>query len=172
MSAVAVVGGLFLGACAQVYAQSRLVRSAAWRHAACALLLIVGGCFGLVWCFVSPPPLSQPVANRPVAHALNDPLSSVYFGNGCFWHTQYDLVSVEQAGTGAFSPGRAGKGVTSLVGYAGGDWKSPGAGTACYHGVPGTDYGRLGHAEAVSVVIDPERATEQVRKRHKLDSEV
>ena len=104
MSAVAVVGGLFLGACGQVYAQSKLIRSTGWRHALCALLLLLGGSFGLAWCFVSPPPLSQPVAHSPPAHALNDPRASVYFGNGCFWHTQYDLVLAEMGGSGAFTP--------------------------------------------------------------------
>ena len=40
-------------------------------------------------------------------------------GNGCFWHTQYDTVVVEQDPTGPFS-GRNMSEVTSLIGYAGG----------------------------------------------------
>ena len=127
------------------------------------LLLAVLGVCGVLWIFVTPPLLSQPVANSPVAHAVNDPHSSVYMGNGCFWHTQYDTVGLEQSATGSFAPGRADAAVTSLVGYSGGDWKSPGpGGTACYHGNPGTDYGRLGHAEAVSVVLDPPNASAQL----------
>ena len=86
----------------------------------------------------------------------------MYVGNGCFWHTQYDTVVLEQDASGPFG-GRSDANVTSLVGYAGGHFKSPGAaGTACYHGIPGTDYGKLGHSEAVSVVIDPSSHREQV----------
>lgn len=89
-------------------------------------------------------------------------------GNGCFWHTQYDFVVLEQHPAGPFR--RNDTEVTSLVGYAGGrlnlrlaefgipmcwrlvvlaerrllpGFQSP-SGAVCYHGWPGTDYSRLG----------------------------
>ena len=135
----------------------------AWARIALATLLGIFGVCGVAWCFASPPPLSQPVAHAAPAHAANDPESAIYLGNGCFWHTQYDFVVLEQQPRGAFAPGRADAAVTSLVGYAGGNFKSPGpAGTACYHGTPGTDYGRLGHSEAVSVAVDAANASAQL----------
>lgn len=121
-----------------------------------AALLTSAGIIGVLWCFVSPPPLSVRVGpNVPRAPDANDPRNSIYFGNGCFWHTQYDMVVREQRAAGPFG-GRSDASVTSLVGYAGGLFQSPGPrGTACYHGVPGTDYGLLGHSEAVSTQIEP-----------------
>ena len=79
--------------------------------------------------------------------------------------TQYDLVLLEQDSAGPFG-GRSDAQVSSLVGYGGGNYASPGGGggAACYHGIPGTDYGRLGHAEAVSVELSaqPSAALRQV----------
>ena len=79
--------------------------------------------------------------------------------------TQYDLVLLEQDSAGPFG-GRPDAHVSSLVGYGGGNYASPGGGggAACYHGIPGTDYGRLGHAEAVSVELSaqPSAALRQV----------
>lgn len=43
--------------------------------------------------------------------------------------------------------------ITSLVGFAGGRYQSAG-GAVCYGGLPATDYSRLGHAEAVSIMLD------------------
>ena len=127
-----------------------------------ATLLSITGLIGVCYAFASPPPFSQPAANAPPPFAKNDWRSAMYVGNGCFWHTQYDTVVLEQDASGPFG-GRSDANVTSLVGYAGGHFKSPGAaGTACYHGIPGTDYGKLGHSEAVSVVIDPSSHREQV----------
>lgn len=114
------------------------------------MLAMLGlGVPGLLWCLVTPPILSAAV-NGPPAHRRNDPAASVYFGNGCFWHTQYDMFMAEADAAGPFG-GRAHANVTALVGYAGGSRHS--FGTACYHGVPGLDYSRLGHAEAVSVTL-------------------
>ena len=127
-----------------------------------ATLLSITGLIGVCYAFASPPPFSQPAANAPPPFAKNDWRSAMYVGNGCFWHTQYDTVVLEQDASGPFG-GRSDANVTSLVGYAGGHFKSPGAaGTACYHGIPGTDYGKLGHSEAVSVVIDPSSHRAQV----------
>lgn len=106
---------------------------------------------GLVWNFHSPPLFSLEM-DGPPEHRQNDPEWSVYLGNGCFWHTQYDFVVAEQAVDGPFR-GRGHRNITSLVGYAGGNFRSP-SGTVCYHGSPTTDYSRLGHSEAVSVELD------------------
>jgi len=120
-----------------------------------SVVLLGGGILGLVWCFLAPPPFSVRISGPPAYHR-NDPENSVYFGNGCFWHTQYDTVVVEQS---SFSRGDID--VTSLVGYAGGLYESA-AGLVCYHGLPHTDYGRLGHAEAVSVTLDPANSSGQM----------
>lgn len=116
-----------------------------------SLLAAVGGCLGLLWCFLAPPLFSVEISGPP-AHRRNDPSKSIYVGQGCFWHTQYDLVVLEQDEQGPFA-GRNDTDVTSLVGYAGGNYQSP-SGAVCYHGWPHTDYGRLGHAEAVSITLD------------------
>merc|ERR1712054_693603 len=63
--------------------------------------------------------------------------AAVYFGNGCFWHTQYDLYEVELQPP--FS--RTGETATARVGYAGGTGSGT-DGQVCYHGGPsGTYYG-------------------------------
>jgi peptide methionine sulfoxide reductase MsrA len=105
---------------------------------------------------MSPPPFSRRVepAGSP------DSVDRIYFGSGCFWHMQYEFVSLEQDGTGAFG-GRDDAHLSSLAGYAGGKWESP-QGSVCYHGMPHADYGRLGHAEAVSIRLDAPNATGQV----------
>ena len=55
----------------------------------------------------------------------------VYFGAGCYWHTNYDMFMVESKPP--FS--RKGAYITSHVGYGGGP--KPGAGgLVCYHGGP------------------------------------
>jgi peptide methionine sulfoxide reductase MsrA len=81
----------------------------------------------------------------------NNESTSVWLGNGCFWHTQYDMVTVEQ---GSAFRHRDDEHITSLVGYAGGLYTSP-EGLVCYHGGPsGSLYEDLGHAEAVQVELD------------------
>jgi len=125
-------------------------QNGAW-FALLSLLPAIGGLLGILWCFISPPPFSIEVSGPP-AHNRNDPSRSVYLGNGCFWHTQYDFVVLEQEINGSFG-GRLDRNVTSLVGYGGGLFQSP-SGTACYHGLPDKDYSRLGHSEAVSISLD------------------
>ena len=81
----------------------------------------------------------------------NNETASVWLGNGCFWHTQYDMVEVEH---GSVFRHRDDQDITSLVGYAGGLYTSP-EGLVCYHGGPsGSLYEDLGHAEAVQVQLD------------------
>ena len=76
---------------------------------------------------------------------------AVYFGNGCFWHTQYDFYTVEIDTQGPFQ--RTMGEVTGRVGYAGGKGTGP-AGQVCYHGGPeGTEYENMAYAEAVQVML-------------------
>lgn len=77
----------------------------------------------------------------------------MYFGQGCFWHVQRDMVQLESQ----LLARKSGSEVTSIAGYAGGataEGKKP----VCYHNLafPLRDYSRLGHAEAVKVAKVPE----------------
>eukprot|EP00913_Durusdinium_trenchii_P027930 g26188.t1 len=153
LSAFATLGGLACGAAgsrALLRRGPKVSRLQRASGAFSALVLVIVGLIGLLWCFLSPPPFSIEV-DGPPSYLRNDPTRSVYFGNGCFWHTQYDFVVLEQHPAGPFR--RNDTEVTSLVGYAGGRFQSP-SGAVCYHGWPGTDYSRLGHAEAVSIELD------------------
>ncbi|CAK9061445.1 unnamed protein product, partial [Durusdinium trenchii] len=75
----------------------------------------------------------------------------IYFGQGCFWHVQREMVLWESKFLG-----RSGGDITSMAGYAGGQLvkKQP----VCYHNVefPARDYAKLGHAEVVKVSSIPE----------------
>eukprot|EP00729_Bicosta_minor_P021111 gene21111-26302_t len=101
------------------------------------------------------------VAGKPSVNATACPYGlAVYFGNGCFWHTQYDFYNVETDPNGPFN--RSYKDATARTGYAGG--KGEGAnGQVCYvHGPPpsnpkspeGTVYEEMAYAEAVQVMLD------------------
>ncbi|CAE7774005.1 unnamed protein product [Symbiodinium pilosum] len=131
--------------------QASLGRCQRMAGACSSLALVVTGFLGLLWCFIAPPPFSVEISQAPTFRR-NDPALSVYLGNGCFWHTQYDTFVVESDPADAFG-GRNMSEITSLIGYAGGRYQSAG-GAVCYHGLPATDYSRLGHAEAVSVMLD------------------
>eukprot|EP00928_Gymnodinium_smaydae_P018642 TRINITY_DN17101_c0_g1_i1.p1 TRINITY_DN17101_c0_g1~~TRINITY_DN17101_c0_g1_i1.p1 ORF type:complete len:352 (+),score=38.41 TRINITY_DN17101_c0_g1_i1:58-1113(+) len=122
----------------------------------CGAILFVTNLLIVLCFFVAPPPLSMRVSGPP-EHHRNDAKRSIYLGQGCFWHTQYDTVVLEQRPNDVFG-GRTNLQVSSLVGYAGGQYQSL-SGTACYHSLPHTDYSRMGHAEAVSVSLDIENAT-------------
>ena len=122
-----------------------------------SICLIVLSVLGLSWnTFTTPTLFSMEIEpGYQPQRASNDPAQSVYLGQGCFWHTQYDFVVIEQQQDNNTFGGRSDAQVTSLVGYAGGRYTS---GTAkrdvCYHGLAHTDYNRLGHAEAVGVQLD------------------
>lgn len=82
------------------------------------------------------------------ADSGDDELINVYFGCGCFWHVQHEFVEAEKK-----TLGRRPDEATSRAGYAGG---KAGAldGKVCYHNAQGiADYGKLGHAEVVSMRI-------------------
>jgi len=72
----------------------------------------------------------------------------VFFGQGCFWHVQHEVVKKEISFLG-----RDGSSVTALVGYAGGT-KVGDKGRVCYHNIAmAPDYGSMGHTEVVNVKI-------------------
>ena len=72
----------------------------------------------------------------------------VYFGAGCFWHVQHEIIQAEKRHLG-----RSEQEATALTGYAGGLKTGPG-GKVCYHNdIMDSDYGVLGHSEAVGVSI-------------------
>ena len=80
--------------------------------------------------------------------ATDEELIDVYFGCGCFWHVQHEFVEAERK-----ILGRSDDEITSRAGYAGG---RAGAldGKVCYHNAANiADYGKLGHAEVVSLRI-------------------
>ena len=80
----------------------------------------------------------------------------VYFGAGCYWHTNYDLylVETEQFGRGPLE-------VTSHVGYGGGPEAGP-DGLVCYHNSAGASlYSDLHFAESTQVILDGSNATQQ-----------
>jgi peptide methionine sulfoxide reductase MsrA len=77
-------------------------------------------------------------------------LMDVYFGCGCFWHVQHEMVAAEKK-----ILGRTDEQLTARAGYAGGKAGSI-SGKVCYHNAQNiADYGKLGHAEVVSVRIPP-----------------
>ena len=89
--------------------------------------------------------LVAPLTGQP-AVAANDELVDVYFGCGCFWHVQHEFVEAERK-----ILGRKDKELTARAGYAGGN---NGKVQPCYHNLQGkNDYGKLGHAEVVSMTI-------------------
>jgi methionine-R-sulfoxide reductase len=80
------------------------------------------------------------------------PPTPVYFGAGCYWHTNYDMYVVESDPSGPFRRGFAE--ITSHVGYGGGPTAGAG-GLVCYHGgPPGTLYEDLHFAESTEVILD------------------
>mmetsp|Transcript_23679 Transcript_23679/g.67427 ORF Transcript_23679/g.67427 Transcript_23679/m.67427 type:complete len:252 (+) Transcript_23679:85-840(+) len=84
------------------------------------------------------------------ASAMLDNMSiRLYFGNGCFFAHQYLLVE----GFERNILGRRDDQLTAVQGY-GGSAKTGKHGSACYHNAANySDYGILGHAEVVEVVV-------------------
>lgn len=101
----------------------------------------------------------KPAAAVARASCANDYSLAVYFGNGCFWHTQYDFFLVENDMAGPFKRDLAH--VTGRTGYAGGKGAGPNNQVCYVHGEdssqaspPGTVYEDMGYAEAVQVMLD------------------
>lgn len=83
-------------------------------------------------------------------------LIDVYFGCGCFWHVQHEFVEAEHS-----LLKRSDDQLTSRAGYAGGTGKADANGRVCYHNAANiADYGKLGHAEVVSLQIPPSQFKE------------
>lgn len=81
------------------------------------------------------------------AHAEGTSVN-VFFGQGCFWHVQHELVKKEGSALG-----RKGGEFTALSGYAGG-LKAGDGNRVCYHNLAmAPDYGQLGHTEVVNVSV-------------------
>jgi len=76
----------------------------------------------------------------------NDNKEEVYFGIGCFWHVQHEMIAAERTLLKR-SPNQ----YTSRTGYAGGR-SADAEGRVCYHNFGGmADYGKLGHGEVVGI---------------------
>lgn len=90
-------------------------------------------------------PLPTPCKHAPSSQSKT---VEVYFGCGCFWHVQHEFVVTEMD-----TLCRDGASLTARTAYAGGKTTGP-DGLVCYHNGEGmADYGRMGHAEVVSMVV-------------------
>lgn len=77
---------------------------------------------------------------------------NLYLGQGCFWHLQHEVVTLEEQ-----LLGRSGKDLTALVGYAGGN-KVGDKGQVCYHNRDKlSEYHDLGHTEVVNVQVPEDK---------------
>ena len=102
-------------------------------------------------------------AAAPPAVAAEEEEIEVYFGCGCFWHVQHEFVEAERR-----ILGRKDAELTALSGYAAG---LAGAKNdkVCYHNAAMiSDYGSLGHAEAVRLRIPPSSFGEFAKEYCKL----
>ena len=96
------------------------------------------------------------------AASVEESVVSCYFGVGCFWHVQHEFVEAEKK-----ILGRGERELTSLAGYAGGtqlgkDRNRPDLkrGLVCYQNPLGiADYGKLGHAEVVGMLLPADKIT-------------
>ena len=87
------------------------------------------------------------------AASASTELENVYFGAGCFWHVQHEMIAAERS-----ILQRKDNELTSLTGYAGGtngkDRGTDKEGRVCYHNfLSVADYGQLGHGEVVGISI-------------------
>lgn len=97
----------------------------------------------------------KPVEDKkaPKSPLSSDPTAtidtmSVYFGVGCFWHIQHEIVQAEKT-----ILNRLAGHITALTGYAGSS-KTGDNGLVCYHNSKRLAlYGELGHGEAVNVNV-------------------
>lgn len=96
--------------------------------------------------------LSMPIAVRAQPE---ETFTNIYFGNGCFWHSQYEFVKAERE-----ILGRSDMELTTRTGYAGGT-STDKEGRVCYHNLQRVaDYGRLGHGEVVGLKVPREKIGE------------
>jgi len=100
--------------------------------------------------------VTAPMVVARATEDTNDSLDElVYFGVGCFWHIQHELVQAERD-----LLQRNDATLTALTGYAGG--KAVGSeGRVCYHNLRGiADYGKLGHGEVVGLRLPQNKIVE------------
>jgi peptide methionine sulfoxide reductase MsrA len=91
---------------------------------------------------------AKPAMAAEEENIADEGLIDVYFGCGCFWHVQHEMVEAEKK-----ILGRTDDQLTARAGYAGGKAGSV-DGKVCYHNAPNiADYGKLGHAEVVGLRI-------------------
>ena len=95
--------------------------------------------------------VSGPLMVPPPPATAAEDLIDVYFGVGCFWHVQHEMVAAEKRYLN-----RKDDELTAIAGYAGGlkvgsDPSRPDKPSlVCYHNYQRiADYGRLGHGEVV-----------------------
>ncbi|CAM9297806.1 unnamed protein product [Laminaria digitata] len=88
--------------------------------------------------------------------AAAEPLVETYWGNGCFWHVQHEMIKAETS-----ILGRTTDELTSYAGYGGARASVGKEGKLCYHNMRGiSDYGKAGAGEVVSVMIPPSKLPE------------
>jgi len=130
-----------------------------------SILLLVGSTIATKEIDCTCPPPSK--GHSPLAADHGD---AVYFGDGCFWHTQYDFYLVEL--DAPFN--RNVTTVTSRTGYGGGTGNGPDTHMVCYSvgpdwstpSPPGTYYGYptgLGYSESTQIVLDKDTAMAQAQ---------
>jgi hypothetical protein len=92
-------------------------------------------------------------------------LENVYFGAGCFWHVQHEMILAERT-----ILNRKDEELTSLTGYAGGGGRgTDDQGRVCYHNVQSiADYGKLGHGEVVGMTVPTNTVGEFAEEYFKL----
>merc|ERR1719453_2960579 len=83
----------------------------------------------------------------------------LYFGCGCFWHVQHELIEAERQILGRTDD----EDLTAIVGYAGGEGPGSNGGRVCYHGDP-DNYDLLGHTEVVYVSVPRHKIREYAEK--------
>ena len=90
---------------------------------------------------------------------------NVYFGAGCFWHVQHEMILAERK-----ILHRKDEELTSLTGYAGGGGRgTDNQGRVCYHNFQSiADYGQLGHGEVVGMTIPTNAVGEFAEEYFKL----
>ena len=89
------------------------------------------------------------------AYATDDSSVNMYFGVGCFWHVQHELINAERN-----ILSRSDIDLTSLTGYAGGKSDSNDD-LVCYHNIRGVgDYGQKGFSEVVDLTIPKDKVVE------------
>lgn len=98
---------------------------------------------------------ARTLSSSPDISQASNEMVDVYYGVGCFWHIQHEMVDAERK-----ILNRGNRDITSQTGYAGGK-STDKEGRVCYHNIQGiADYGKLGHGEVVGIKLPPEKVAE------------